>query len=94
MQGLLLSPLTIPNLTWLHIPNTGKDWGKEEKWAAGDEMVGWYHQLNGHEFEQTLRDSEGRETLQPAAVHGVTESWTRLSDWTITLAILPGDKEW
>ena len=28
--------------------------GQEEKRAAEDEMVGWYHQLNGHEFEQTL----------------------------------------
>ena len=26
---------------------------------AEDEMVGWHHQLSGHEFEQTLRDSEG-----------------------------------
>ena len=25
-----------------------------------DEMVGWYHQLNGHEFEQTVEDSEGQ----------------------------------
>ena len=25
-----------------------------------DEMVGWHHQLNGHDFEQTLRDSEGQ----------------------------------
>ena len=28
-----------------------------------DEMVGWHHQLNGHEFEQTLRDSEGQGSL-------------------------------
>ena len=28
-----------------------------------DEMVGWYHQLNGHEFEQTLGDCEGRGSL-------------------------------
>ena len=27
--------------------------------AAEDEMVGWHHQLNGREFEQTLGDSEG-----------------------------------
>ena len=27
-----------------------------------DEMVGWHHQFNEHEFEQTLGDSEGRET--------------------------------
>ena len=28
-----------------------------------DEMVGWHHRLNGHEFEQTLGDSEGQESL-------------------------------
>ena len=43
-----------------------------------DEMVGWHYQLSGHEFEQTLGDSVG-ETWR-AAVHGVTKSWTRLSD--------------
>ena len=36
-----------------------------------DEMVGWYHQLNGDEFEQALGD---------AAVHGVAKSHTQLSD--------------
>ena len=43
-------------------------------------MVEWPYRLSGHEFEQTQRDSEGRETLQCAAVHGVTESQTGLSD--------------
>ena len=28
-----------------------------------DEMVGWHHQLDGHEFQQTLGDSEGQESL-------------------------------
>ena len=31
-----------------------KDWRREEKGITEDEMVGWHHQLNGHEFEQTL----------------------------------------
>ena len=30
---------------------------------TGDEMAGWNHRFNGHEFEQTLRDSEGQESL-------------------------------
>ena len=33
---------------------------EEEKEAMEDEMVGWHHQLNGHEFEQTPGDSEGQ----------------------------------
>ena len=44
-------------------PDTGKDWGQEEKEVAEDEMVGWYHRLNGHEFEQTPGDSEEQGSL-------------------------------
>ena len=32
-------------------PDAGKDWGQEEKGTTEDEIVGWHHQLNGHEFE-------------------------------------------
>ena len=35
-------------------PHAGKNWGQEEKLTTEDEMVGWYHWLNGHEFEQAL----------------------------------------
>ena len=43
-----------------------------------DEMVGWHHQLDGHEFEQApgVKDREAWR----AAVYGVTKSQTRLSD--------------
>ena len=40
-----------------------------------DEMVGWHHRLNGHEFEQTLRDGEGQGTWS-ATVHGVPKNQT------------------
>ena len=33
-------------------PDAGKDSGQEEKGSTEDKMVGWHHQLNGHEFEQ------------------------------------------
>ena len=33
-------------------PDAGKDWGQDEKGMTEAEMVGWHHQLNGHEFEQ------------------------------------------
>ena len=39
-----------------------------------DEMVGWHHRLDGHEFEQTLGVGDGQEAWY-AAVHGVAESW-------------------
>ena len=32
-------------------PDAGKDWRQEEKKAVEDEMVGWHHRLDGHEFE-------------------------------------------
>ena len=37
-----------------------KDRGQEEKEVTEDEVIGWHHRLNGHEFEQTPRDSEGQ----------------------------------
>ena len=40
-----------------------------------DKMVGWHHQLNGHEFAQALGDGEGQEAWH-AAVHGVSKSLT------------------
>ena len=44
-------------------PDAGKDWGQEEKGVAEDEVVGWHHQLDGHEFEWTPGDSEGQGSL-------------------------------
>ena len=41
----------------------GRIEGKEEKGATEDEIIGWHHQLNGHEFKQTLGDSEGQGSL-------------------------------
>ena len=40
-------------------PDGGKDRRQEEKGMTEDEMVGWHHRLNGHEFEQTPGDSKG-----------------------------------
>ena len=41
----------------------GKVQAQEGKGATGDEMVGWHHRLNRHEFEQTQGDSEGQGSL-------------------------------
>ena len=40
-------------------PDVGKDWGQEEKGTTEDEMVGWHHWLNGHEFRWTPGASDG-----------------------------------
>ena len=40
-------------------PDSGKDWEQEEKGVTEDNMVGWHHHLNEHQFEQIPGDSEG-----------------------------------
>ena len=55
-------------------PDDGKDWGQEEKGTTEDEMVGWHHWLNGHEFQQTLRDSEGEGNMACYSPRGRKES--------------------
>ena len=59
----------------------GKDWRQEEKGTIEDEMVGWHHWLDGHEFEQAPWVGDGQGGLA-CAVHGVTKSRTWQSDWT------------
>ena len=44
-------------------PDVRKDWGQEEKGMTEDEMVGWHHRLNGHEFIQAPEDGEGQGSL-------------------------------
>ena len=61
--------------------DSGKDWRQEEKGMTEDEMTGWHHWLDGHEFEQLRELVMDREAWR-AAVHGVAKSWTWLSDWT------------
>ena len=61
-------------------PDAGKDWGQEEKGTTEDEMVGWHHWLNGHEFGWTLGVGDGQGGL--VCCDKVAKSWTWLSDWT------------
>ena len=55
-------------------PDAGKERGQKEKGATQDEMVGWHHQLNGHESEQTPGDSEGQGILVCCSMWGSRES--------------------
>ena len=43
--------------------DAGKDWGQEEKGMTEDDMIGWYHQFDGHEFEQAVGVGDGYVTL-------------------------------
>ena len=51
----------------------GKIVKQEEKGMTEDKIVGWYHRLNGHEFEQAPGDGEGQEAWS-SSVHGVAKS--------------------
>ena len=55
-------------------PDAEKDWRQEKKGTTEDEMVGWHHRLNGHEFEQTPGDSWGQESLACCSPGGRKES--------------------
>ena len=44
-------------------PDAGKEWRQEKKGTTKDQMVGWHHWLNGHEFEQAPGDGEGQGSL-------------------------------
>ena len=70
-------------------PDAGKDWRQEEKGMTEDEMVGWHHWHNGHDFKQTPGDSEGQGSLVCCSPWGHKESdtterlnWTELSRLT------------
>ena len=55
-------------------PDAGKDWRQEESGTTDDDMVGWYHQLDGHEFEQALGDGKGQGNLACCSPQGCKES--------------------
>ena len=67
-------------------PDAGKDWRREEKGMMEDKTVGWYHQLDGHEFEQALGVGDGQGNLECCSPWDCNESdmteqkvnWTEL----------------
>ena len=63
--------------------DAGRDWGQEEKGTTKDEMAGWHHQLDGHEFEWTLGVSDGQGGLVCCGSWGCNESdMTERLKWT------------
>ena len=67
-------------------PDVRKDWRQEEKGITEDEMVGWHHQLDGHEFEQAPGIGDGQGRLACCSSWGRKESdTTEWLNWTVTL---------
>ena len=64
-------------------PDGGKDWRQEEKGSAEDEMVGWHHWLDRHEFEWTLGVGDGQGgVLQSVGLQSVGHDWVTGLNWT------------
>ena len=63
--------------------DAGKDWGQEEKGTTEDEMVGWHHRLNGHEFEWTVEVGDWQGGLVSCGSWGQKElDMTEQLNWT------------
>ena len=63
-------------------PDAGKDWRQKEKRATEDEMVGWHHDsmdTNVSKLQEMVKDRDA----WCAAVHEVSKSQARLSNWTV-----------
>ena len=77
-DSLLLSPWGSP---WHTVgtrftgkdPDAGKDWRQEEKGMTENKMVGWHHQLDGHEFEQALGVGDAQGSLACCSPWGCKE---------------------
>ena len=71
--------------SWLiwNVPDAGKDWSWEEKGVTDEEMVGWHHQFNGHEFKQAPGVGDGQGSLECCRSWGHKESdMTKRLNWT------------
>ena len=69
-------------------PDAGKDWRREEKGTTEDEMVGWYHRVNGYELGWTLGAGDGQGSLVCCSPWGHKEldmterlNWTKLKSF-------------
>ena len=69
-------------------PDAGKNWRQEEKGTTEDEMVGWHHWFDGHEFEQALEDGEGQGGLLCCSPWGCRVG----HDWTTKLLLKSSPK--
>ena len=77
--------------SWLIVkdPDAGRDWGQEEKGTTEDEMAGWHHQLDAHEFEWTPGVGDGEGGLVCCDSWGHKESvTTERLNWTSTISRL------
>ena len=93
-KTLILWPPDVKNWLIWKDPGAGKDWRQEEKETTEDEMVGWRHQLEGHEFEQALGVGDGQGRLVCCSPWGCKElDMTERLNWTEDIRYLMGRME-
>ena len=80
----ILWPPDVKNWLTGKYPDAEKDWRQEEKGMTEDEMVGWHHWLNGHEFEQVPGVGDGQGSLLCCSPWGRTTEQLKWTDWAIT----------
>ena len=79
----ILWPPDVKNWLIWKDPDAGEDWG-QEKGTAQDEVVGWHHRHDGHEFEQVLGVGDGQGGLASCSPWGCKESdTTEQLYWTL-----------
>ena len=82
-ETLILWPTDAKNWLIGKDPGAGKDWRQEKKGMTEDKMVGWYHWLNAHEFEQAPGVGDGLGSLEHCSPWGHKESdTTERLNWT------------
>ena len=83
-ETAILWPHDAKNWHSIKAPDAGKDWRQEEKGMTEDEMVGWYHWLNGHEFEQAPWVGDGQGSLVCWSPRGCRDGhkWATELNWT------------
>ena len=87
-EAPVLWPPDIKNWLIGKDPDAGKDRRQEEKGTIEDKMVGWHHQLDGHDFEQAPGVGNGRESLACCSPLGHRESdMTERLNWYICIHI-------
>ena len=92
-ETLVLWPPRVKSWLTGKDPDAGKDWGQKKKGTTEDEMAGWHHWLNGHEFEWTLGDGDGQVGQVCCDSWGLKESdtteWLNWTELNIGLILYP-----
>ena len=96
----VLSPPDVKNQLFRKDPDAGKDWRRQEKGTTEDEVVGWHHRCDGHEFERAPGVGDGQGSLACCSPWGCKESdmteqlnwlsatWENLRLWLFSQSLL------